>query len=123
MGVSPTDAKRLLCEDSDFAKQYKFFGEQFIKNDRLSTTPDRWGALDGPGGYDIDSIMHYSSYTFGDLEACYNSLDNCPMVQIRKDSQGIETGVAHIAMPVGPSKKDLAWVKANYCWPADGVCG
>jgi hypothetical protein len=117
-GLSASEAKRRLCEDFDFAREYNFNSVAFIKNDRLSNDPKQWGKLDEEGGYDIDSIMHYASYAFGDLSECYQNKDNCPLLRIRKDASGKEIGTALIGVPDHVSQGDIAWVKKYYCWPA-----
>lgn len=121
-GIPPAEAQKRLCNDADFSKKYGFRSAAFLKNDLLSSDPNRWGALDEPGGYDIDSIMHYSSYAFGDVGACYESQDWCPLLRIKRDAQGNEVGTALIPLPTKPSAGDVAWVKRHYCWPADGQC-
>ena len=88
----------------------------------MSTDPEEWGALDESDSHDINSIIHYSCYAFGDLDACLESKDWYPLVEIKRDSQGKEIGVALIPMPVQPSYVDIEWVKRNYCWPGDGIC-
>lgn len=122
MRIPPAEARRRLCEDREFATQYGFDSPAFIKNEVLSNDPGRWGALDEPGGYDIDSIMHYASYAFGDLDACRVSHDHCPLLRIERDNQGNEIGTRLIGMPRKPSSGDIAWAKRNYCWPADADC-
>ncbi|KAF3033986.1 hypothetical protein E8E12_005229 [Didymella heteroderae] len=120
--VPPAEARKHLCEDRDFATQYGFNSPGFLKNEPLSGNSGKWGALDEPGGYDIDSIMHYSSYAFGDIAACTSSQDYCPLLEIQKDAQGNEIGTRRIPRPEEPSKGDAAWVKRNYCYPADADC-
>ena len=123
-GLSASEAKRRLCEDFEFAREYNFNSVAFIKNDRLSNDKEKWGTLDEEGGYDIDSIMHYASYAFGDLPECYRDKDNCPLLRIKKDEQGKEIGTALIGVPDHVSQGDVAWVKKYYCWPAvvDQTC-
>lgn len=102
--------------------QWDFDSPAFIKNELLSSEPSKWGALDEPGGYDIDSIMHYSSYAFGDIDACRVSHDHCPLLRIVKDKDGNEVGTRLIGMPMKPSGGDIKFIKRIYCWPADAVC-
>lgn len=120
--ILPAEAQKRLCEDRSFALEYGFQSPAFLKNEILSGEPGRWGALDEPGGYDVDSIMHYSSYAFGDVEACYDSHDYCPLLAIKRNSGGNEIGTRLIPMPVEPSSGDAAWVRRRYCWPADANC-
>jgi hypothetical protein len=117
-GLSAAEAKRRLCEDFEFAREYKLKSVAFIKNDRLSNDPKQWDNLDEEGGYDIDSIIHYASYTFSDVQKCWKDKDNCPLLRIRKDAQGNNIGTALIGMPEHVSQGDIAWVKKYYCWPA-----
>ena len=85
MRIPPAEAQRRPCEDREFATQYGFDSPAFIENELLSSEPGRWDALDEPGGYDVDSIMHYASYAFGDLDACLASRDHCSLLRIEKD--------------------------------------
>ena len=107
-GLSASEAKRRLCEDFEFAREYNFNSVAFIKNDRLSNDKEKWGTLDEEGGYDIDSIMHYASYAFGDLPECYRDKDNCPLLRIKKDEHGKEIGTALIGVPDHVSQGDVA---------------
>lgn len=107
-GLSASEAKRRLCEDFEFAREYNFNSVAFIKNDRLSNDKEKWGTLEEEGGYDIDSIMHYASYAFGDLPECYRDKDNCPLLRIKKDAEGKEIGMALIGVPDHVSQGDVA---------------
>lgn len=107
-GLSASEVKRRLCEDFEFAREYNFNSVAFIKNDRLSNDKEKWGTLDEEGGYDIDSIMHYASYAFGDLPECYRDKDNCPLLRIKKDEHGKEIGTALIGVPDHVSQGDVA---------------
>ena len=107
-GLSASEAKRRLCEDFEFAREYNFNSVAFIKNDRLSNDKEKWGTLEEEGGYDIDSIMHYASYAFGDLPECYRDKDNCPLLRIKKDEHGKEIGTALIGVPDHVSQGDVA---------------
>lgn len=123
MGNPVIEARRRLCEDRDFAAQSAFNSPAFLKNEILSGDPGKWGALDEPGGYDIDSIMHYSSFAFIDnIDACGESHDHCTLLRIEKDGQGNEVDTRLIDRPKKPSIGDVVWVKKNYCWPADADC-
>lgn len=107
-GLSASEVKRRLCEDFEFAREYNFNSVAFIKNDRLSNDKEKWGTLEEEGGYDIDSIMHYASYAFGDLPECYRDKDNCPLLRIKKDEHGKEIGTALIGVPDHVSQGDVA---------------
>ena len=39
--IPPAEAEKKLCEDAKFAREYGFQSAAFLKNDRLSTEPDK----------------------------------------------------------------------------------
>lgn len=112
-GHGHDEAATRLCSDIKFAAQFGFRGTAFTKNDELSTLPDQWGALDEPGGFDIDSIMMYASYTFC-TPLCYQDVEYCPLARIKKGHNGEIIGSAYLGAPLQPSKGDVEWVKRNY---------
>jgi hypothetical protein len=118
-GHSRDEAHRLLCEDQDFALKHSFNGAQYIKNDQLGTQPGRWGDLDEPSGFDIKSIMLYSSYSFSNTDACSADSNECPLVEVHRGKDNNVIGTSHIPLPVGPSEGDIAWVKKRYPWNPD----
>lgn len=85
-------------------------GSQFTKNPRGSIH-------DEPGGFDLSSIMLYSSDVFAD-PACDNDASKCPLLKyVRINREAV--GTNRILENTEPSAGDVAWVKMQY--PAIGA--
>ena len=108
-GLSEAEAHRRLCEDKDFALKYDFTGSQFTKNPQ--------GKIhDEPGGFDLQSIMLYSSDVFED-PACDTDASKCPLLKyVKVNGEVIRTN--RILENTEPSAGDIAWLKMPY--PAVG---
>lgn len=105
------EARRLLCEDREFADKYQFMGSQFTKNPR--------GRIhDEPGGFDLDSIMMYDSSVFAE-PACDADASKCPLLKLVKVNGEI-VGTNRILENTEPSAGDVAWVKMWYPYVGGG---
>ncbi|KAF1974428.1 hypothetical protein BU23DRAFT_553483 [Bimuria novae-zelandiae CBS 107.79] len=84
-GVSWDKAAKALCEDYAKAKEYHARSVDYIKGDGLEA--NKKPKLDGPGGFDLDSIMLYdskpSSYTRHQFD-----IKSSPLVAIKKGPDG-----------------------------------
>jgi hypothetical protein len=103
-----------LCADMHTAEKYFAPSAEYVKGAGLdaATRP----ALDGPGGFDMESIMLYDSYSFA--KAGQVTVDTAVLVAIRKDAGGKKIAGSERMIPriQRPSAKDVAFVKRFFPW-------
>lgn len=107
-GNKQDDAKKKLTEDNRFARKYGF-PTDFIKGDGFTGIP-----LDGPSGFDYDSIMMYATWSqAANHWACMSDLKQCPLVKIKKEN-GVKVREERMEINKVPSAKDVEFVR-KYC--------
>jgi len=73
-----TDVLERICTDAEFAHKYEFFaGRDFI----VGGTGESGHLTDGEAGYDIHSIMQYSSYIHDVNNGCTFNPSACPLLR------------------------------------------
>ena len=110
-GLTEEQARKDLCEDFSVAHKYDFRGDAFTKNNNYKNIPM---ILDEPDGFDLQSVMLYSSMAFAPALASLYT-DYCPLLKIDRVN-GKKVGVSRIESNVAPSAKDVAFVKNYYPW-------
>ncbi|KAK7182809.1 hypothetical protein PSPO01_11148 [Paraphaeosphaeria sporulosa] len=93
-----------LCTDHNFALENRFPAFNY-----LSSTDKR----DKDKNFDIVSLMMYGSTAFASLDCRATSLEQCPLVKIKR-TNGVKVGVEEIKWAVRPSKEDIAFVRKYY---------
>lgn len=113
--VSFDEATKALCENEAKAEQYGAPSVPYIKGVGLdvNTKP----TMDGPGGFDLDSIMIYDSYHASPASPG-DQTDTAVLVAIKKDANGnkIRGSETLFRAPQKPSPLDVAFVKRFYPW-------
>lgn len=114
--MSPAQAHRALCEDLAMAERYHAPSRDYIKGAGLdvNTRPQ----LDGPGGFDMDSIMLYDSYSGSAAGDDHVGVKTAVLVAIRKDANGQKIPGSETMIPrrTQPSHLDVQFVKDFYAW-------
>jgi hypothetical protein len=77
--------------------------------------PRKGKPIDDSSDFDYDSIMLYPSIGNSDGR-CYDDIEQCPLVKIKKDENGNIVGKERIWDIKKPSQKDVEFVKKYYPW-------
>jgi hypothetical protein len=105
-------AYKALCEDMKTAEKYFAPSAEYVKGAGLdvNTKPK----LDGTGGFDMESIMIYDSYSFAKAGGPWQvTIDTAVLVAIKKDAnvEKISESETMILRIQKPSPKDIEFVK------------
>ncbi|KAJ4345254.1 uncharacterized protein N0V89_011384 [Didymosphaeria variabile] len=113
--ISPAQAHRALCEDLAMAHKYHAPSQDYIKGAGLNVNSQP--RLDGPGGFDMDSIMLYDSYSSSEA-GDQADIRTAVLVAIRRDANGQKIPGSETMIPhrTRPSAKDVQFVKDFYAW-------
>ena len=115
-GITSQEAAELLCNNAHKAREYDAPSVPYIKGDGLD--PATKPQLDGPGGFDRESIMLYDSY-LGSYDTIYDvNLNSAVLVTIRKDANGnkIPGSDTMFRAALRPSQRDAEFVRRFYPW-------
>lgn len=109
-------ALNILCEDMDIAREFGALSAEYIKGDDLD--PNTKPELDGPGGFDMESIMLYDSVSSSVSGA---TVDTAVLFGFRKDAQGNKIPGSQSMYPKNlvPSRLDTEFLKRFYPWEED----
>ncbi|OAG11197.1 uncharacterized protein CC84DRAFT_1210870 [Paraphaeosphaeria sporulosa] len=116
--VDYATASKALCEDQLTAEKWFAPSAEYVRGAGLdvNTKPK----FDGPGGFDVDSIMLYDSYSFS--KAGYQvNVGTSVLVAIERDADGNKVPGSEKMFPrnTKPSPKDVEFVKTFYPWDAE----
>ncbi|KAF1972578.1 hypothetical protein BU23DRAFT_569092 [Bimuria novae-zelandiae CBS 107.79] len=115
------EALVILCEDYKVVEQFNSPSASYSRQgpsngDGLNceTKP----VLDGPDGFDIDSIMMYPSMAGSDVREEDATLDEAILIKTRKDNRGhiVPAGDWYIPRRTRVSPKDIAFIRKFYPW-------
>lgn len=111
-GYSTEDAKRLLCEDPEFALRFGSATYDYTKGLKWNGVRVTLAA-DHP--FDIESIMMYGSLLNNNEALCKATPNSCPLARIGQN--GALFGMDIITKP---STTDVAFVRKYYPWTSGG---
>ncbi|KAF2444577.1 hypothetical protein P171DRAFT_494954 [Karstenula rhodostoma CBS 690.94] len=111
-------ASKALCEDQLTAEKWFAPSAEYVKGAGLdvATKP----IFDGPGGFDMDSIMLYDSYSFSEA-GDQVGVGSAVIVAVERDAEGnkVPGSERMITRNTNPSPRDVEFVKAFYPWDED----
>lgn len=112
-GISDDEIWDFLCNDAKKARDFDAPSLDWIRGDGLPPGAE----LDGPDGFDYDSIMMYNS--FDGNRNSDNTKETAVMVKVKKDSAGnkyVDDDDWDLPFPQTVSEKDAAFVRRFYPW-------
>ncbi|KAL5450418.1 hypothetical protein PMIN06_006555 [Paraphaeosphaeria minitans] len=119
-GISREDVLELLCEDSGQAEFWSALSRAWMRGDGFDEM-DEDTTLDGPDGFDYESITMYGSTQGVAVE--YSTLVNVNTAILVKIKQRPDTGEKYIdvndwflPVPTRVSQKGAAFVRRFYSW-------
>ena len=114
--VTEDEAWDKLCTDEAEAYEYNAPSMDYIKGNGLD--PVTKSPLDGPDGFDLDSIMMYTSSQGTGKYEDEVTVDTAVLVKIKKDDSGKVTPAEDWRIPTREevSDKDAEFVRRFYPW-------
>lgn len=103
----------MLCNHAEHVVQWKAPTIDWVRGDGLAPGT----TLNGPDGFDYDSIMMYSSFDGSEVDD--STKDTAVLVKAKKDSAGnkyVDWNDWELPDPQRVSKKDASFVRRVYPW-------
>ncbi|KAJ4349613.1 uncharacterized protein N0V89_008229 [Didymosphaeria variabile] len=115
-GLSEHDALDMLCTDRELAVEYGSPSSEYVKGDGLD--PKKEPIFDGPGGFDVHSIMMYPSMANSHGTENHAHLDDAVLIKIKKDETGkkVPADDWRILPPTRITQQDATFVRRFYAW-------